>query len=288
MIDKPVGPTSFDVVARLRRAARQRRIGHGGTLDPIASGVLPVFLGRATRLARFSSDAGKEYRATIRLGVETTTYDSEGETVAVADASHVSRSTVEAALDGFKGEIDQQPPMYSAIQIGGQRLYELARKGQEVARPVRRVTIHEIRLIGFQPPDLVIDVVCSKGTYIRSLAHDLGSALGLGAHLSGLRRTRSGAFTVDQAVPLEAVERTFEAGAGAALLLSADAVVVDLPRLSLDQPDVVRFQHGQRVGQPAPKGATARVYGPDQAFLGLAVERDGHWKPDIVFGARES
>lgn len=288
VVDKPVGPTSFDIVARIRRASRQRRIGHGGTLDPLASGVLPLFLGRATRLAQFSADAGKEYRATIRFGAETTTYDAEGEITRTAPVDTLTREAIERALERFVGEIEQLPPMYSAVQVGGQRLYALARQGREVERPTRRVTIFSARLVEFQPPEATVEIACSKGTYIRSLAHDLGRAVEVGAHLTALRRTRSGPFTLEQAVPVEVAEEAFRSGNAAQLLLPADAAVQELRAVTLDGADVVRFQNGQQVGHGAPAGAQSRIYSPDGEFLGLARAQDGRWQPDIVFGARTS
>ncbi|MFW5942793.1 MAG: tRNA pseudouridine(55) synthase TruB, partial [Chloroflexota bacterium] len=193
-VDKPLHLTSHDVVARVRRLCDTRRVGHAGTLDPLASGVLVLAVGRATRLLEYVVGQPKEYQARVRLGQETNTYDGEGEITAQRPVP-VTRADVEQALQQFRGDIAQIPPMYSALKKGGKRLYELARQGKEVEREARRVTIYDLEILTWDRPVLTVRVRCSTGTYIRSLAHDLGQALGTGAYLSGLRRTAIGAFS---------------------------------------------------------------------------------------------
>jgi tRNA pseudouridine55 synthase len=208
IVDKPAGITSHDAVARVRRALAVKRIGHAGTLDPEATGVLVLGVGRGTRLLQFLSASDKEYAADILLGVETTTQDASGEVLSTADASTITRDRVESALAAFHGEIEQVPPMVSAVKVGGERLYKRALRGEEVAREPRMVTIYAIALEEFSPGERArarVRVRCSKGTYIRTLAHDLGRALGVGAHVSTLRRTASGSFREEDAVQLDVV-----------------------------------------------------------------------------------
>lgn len=205
ILDKPRGLTSHEVVARVRHAIKLRPVGHTGTLDPMATGVLVVCVGQATRISEYLLAHDKTYRATIRLGIETDTYDADGQ-ISAAHAVNVDEAAARRALTKFIGDIRQVPPMHSAIKREGQKLYELARAGIEVERPARPVTIHAIDLLDWQSPDLTIDVKCSAGTYIRSIAHDLGQELGTGAHLIALRRTASGPFTVDEAITLDSFE----------------------------------------------------------------------------------
>ncbi|MBI3178641.1 MAG: tRNA pseudouridine(55) synthase TruB [Deltaproteobacteria bacterium] len=206
VIDKPVGPTSHDVVAQVRRLLREKKVGHTGTLDPLATGVLPLVIGRATKVARYLTGGDKVYRATFRLGVSTTTFDADGEVTAQRPVN-VTRDQVDAALGEFVGDITQIPPMYSAKKVQGKRLYELARQGVEVEREPKHVKVHWIKLLALQGPDLTVEVRCSAGTYMRALAHDVGEALGCGGHLKELRRLAAGAFTLDDAVMLDALER---------------------------------------------------------------------------------
>lgn len=207
LIDKPQGITSHDIVRRVRRKLGIRRIGHGGTLDPLATGLVPVAVGDATRLLEFFSDSDKGYAATMRLGVTTDSQDAEGTVVATGDWLSLTCAEVETAIGALQGEIDQVPPMFSALKQNGVPLYRLARQGMEVDRPSRRVTIRSITMTACELPDVSFDVICSKGTYVRTLAHDIGQALGCGAHLTALHRFRHGPYVVAQAVPLE----TFEA-----------------------------------------------------------------------------
>ncbi|OTA40349.1 MAG: pseudouridine synthase, partial [Symbiobacterium thermophilum] len=238
---KPPGMTSHDVVAFVRRALGVKKAGHTGTLDPGVAGVLPVCVGRATRLAEYIAGSDKAYRAEITFGVATDTQDGFGEVVAEADASHLTRGDVAYALTRFHGPIEQVPPMVSAVKVGGKRLYELARKGVEVEREPRRVFIHRLQLLDFRPgprPVAYIDVVCSKGTYVRTLAHDLGRFLQVGAHLSYLVRTRSGPFVLAQAATLE------ELAAGKARLLPPAAALGDMPRVTVSGRAAARVLHG--------------------------------------------
>lgn len=227
VVDKPVGPTSFAIVRAARRQTGVRKVGHGGTLDPLASGVLPICLGEATKLAQFLLDADKEYQATIGFGVETDTYDAAGKVVATADARHLSEDQVRAALARFVGEQQQIPPMFSALKRDGRPLYAHARAGEVVERAARTVRIMTLDLVAFASPEVTVTMRCSKGTYVRSLAHDLGQALGTGAHLTALRRTRSGPFTLAQAISPEALSaRPLPLVAPAAALAHLPSIVV--------------------------------------------------------------
>ncbi|MEM5781232.1 MAG: tRNA pseudouridine(55) synthase TruB, partial [Lawsonibacter sp.] len=230
IIDKPAGWTSMDVCAKLRGIFREKRIGHAGTLDPMATGVLPVFVGRATRAVEFASEGDKEYVAGLVLGIVTNTQDTTGE-VLRRQLFSGTRRDLEAVLEQFRGDILQLPPMYSAIKINGKKLYELARKGREVERQLRPVTIHSLTLEdGSGQDEFVLRVRCSKGTYIRTLCHDIGQALGCGGAMSSLRRTMAAGFTLDDSVSLDQVQ---QAGDPASLLLPVDAYFAQRPILSL-------------------------------------------------------
>jgi tRNA pseudouridine55 synthase len=284
VIDKPVGWTSFDVVARARRLLGERRIGHAGTLDPAATGVLPLAVGAARKTLEFLADASKTYEAEVTFGVETDTWDRDGAIVATADAGGLTRERVEAAVAPFRGSFAQTPPMHSAIKIGGRKLYELARKGEEIARPARPVTIHALDLLAWEPPVARLRVDCSKGTYIRSLAHDLGAALGTGAHLSALRRTRTGPFTLADAVTLDELAVADLPADWPRLALPADAPLADWPALRLDAEAAARWRQGRPI--PAADGAAGRcrVYDNAGAWLGIGeATPDGRaWRPTKV------
>jgi tRNA pseudouridine55 synthase len=218
VVDKPLGVTSFDVVRQVRRAARVRRVGHGGTLDPLASGVLPICLGEATKLAQFLLDADKEYTFTVCFGVETDSEDASGAVTARADAGGMDAGLVERALAGFRGTITQVPPVYSALKRAGRPLYDYARAGEAVTPDARSVVIHALELVAFRGPEAVdLSVRCSKGTYVRALARDLGRTLGPGAHVTALRRTRSGPFALADAQPLDEVVAALSSGEGSRL-----------------------------------------------------------------------
>lgn len=276
-VHKPEGPTSHDVVDRIRRHTGIRRVGHGGTLDPFATGVLVVCLGKATRLAEFLIGSPKEYRAVVELGRSTDTYDRTGQVTAEHDPSGVTREQVEAALARFRGRVLQVPPPFSALKKGGVPLYRLARAGQKVQPDPREVEIARLDLVGWDPPRLTLEVACSAGTYIRSLAHDLGQALGCGAHLVDLVRLRSGRFRLEEAVPLEAI---LAAGPGEwrRWLLPLEVAVEHLPRVDLEAEEVRRLS----LGQPVPAGENplaqpgdlARGHGPEGDLVALL-----RWNP---------
>ncbi|HEX9035548.1 MAG TPA: tRNA pseudouridine(55) synthase TruB [Ktedonobacterales bacterium] len=274
VIDKPTGMTSHDVVARVRRLAGQRRVGHAGTLDPAATGVLLVLLGQATRVAEYLSDSGKEYRAVVRFGIETTTYDAEGKVVHEAPVT-LTREQIESVMPAFLGVIQQRPPVYSAIKRGGVPLYALARAGKAVEAPLRMVRIDALNIISWEAPDLTIDVNCGKGAYIRSLAHDLGAILGPGAHLASLVRTRSGPFTLAQAISLEQFADSLSTGAWRDMLFAADEALLDWRAAILGAETARMFRDGRELrfgkayGVPVEADELARVYSTSGAFLGI-------------------
>ncbi len=245
VVDKPEGPTSFDVIRVVRRALGITRVGHTGTLDPMATGVLPICLGESTRIAQFLTEGDKTYEAVVRLGASTDTQDRTGTVLAEADPSSIGREQLEAALDRFRGEIEQVPPMYSAVKVDGKRLYELARSGQEVERTARRVTIYEAKVLAFSPPEATLRVHCSKGTYLRTLAHDLGELLGCHAHLTALRRIQSGPFRIEQSLPLDELKK-LPPDEIARRLVSPREALSALPELALDARAAKRLAHGQR------------------------------------------
>lgn len=267
IVNKPQDFTSFDVVAKLRRLAGTRRIGHGGTLDPMATGVLPVFIGGATRAADFAASQDKEYVAGFQLGVITDTQDSTG-TVLSQKEKKVDKQAVKQALADFVGEIQQLPPMYSAIQIGGKRLYELARKGKEIERPRRTITISKMELLDFSEESQTgfFRVVCSKGTYVRTLCHDLGEALGTGGMMTALQRTRAGIYDLQQAYTLTEIEEAAEAGTFARLLIPVDSLFGRYPAVELDDYGRERAFHGafitaEHTDREIPEeGSIARFY----------------------------
>ena len=274
VIDKSAGWTSQDVAAKLRGVFHERRVGHGGTLDPMATGVLPVFIGRATRAAEFLESAEKEYVAGLRLGVVTDTQDTSG-TVLETNSACVTRAQLEAALRQFLGPIEQIPPMYSAIKINGQKLYELARRGQEVARRPRSITIHALELLEGESADWTIRVRCSKGTYVRTLCHDLGRALGCGGCMSSLRRTRAGSFTLAQAVTMQQV-LDFAAGQDPQqLLMPVDAVFAAHPPLIVTLGQAAKLKNGAQVKDWQFQPGTYRVYAEDGEFLLLGRVEGG-------------
>jgi tRNA pseudouridine55 synthase len=256
VVNKPRGWTSHDVVGRIRRLTHQKRVGHAGTLDPMATGVLLVCLGRATRVAEYLMGSDKTYRAVMRLGVETDTFDADGQVIATRPVA-VDESELRAVLARFIGEIDQVPPMYSALKRDGKPLYKLARQGIEVEREPRRIRVHDIALRAWQPPDATIDVRCSSGTYIRSLAHDIGAALGCGAHLIALTRLASGSFYIDDAVTLKDLEDLKDLRG---LLHPLDAALQDLPALTLDADQARRIVSGQAIPLMGVKATAGTLY----------------------------
>ncbi len=278
IIDKPQGWTSMDVCAKLRGMFHEKRVGHAGTLDPMATGVLPVFLGRATRAVEFASDSDKEYIAGLKLGVSTNTQDTTGETLETRPVN-VSREDVAAALARFTGDIEQVPPMYSAIKINGKKLYELARKGKEVERKPRPVTIHALELLEDEVPpgtDYLLRVACSKGTYVRTLCHDIGQALGCGGCMSSLRRVKAAGFTLADRVTLETVQAAVDRGEGESLLLPVDLCFPDRPLLLLrGAGPEKKLRNGASLSARDLPDGEYRVYGMDRTFLALCRVADG-------------
>ncbi len=281
VVDKPRGVTSFDVVAATRRALGVRRVGHAGTLDPLATGVLPVCVGDATKLVPFLMGGDKEYEAEARLGVTTDTLDAEGKVTSEMDAAGIGRADVEAALAAFRGPILQRPPMHSALKVNGQRLYDLARQGIEVERVERPIIVHSLTLTAFSSPTLALHIRCGKGTYIRSLIADLGAALGVGAHMTALRRTRVGAFTLATAVAPDALSPTMP------LMSPADALA-DHASLQLAAEQVRDVRDGKvRVIEAlvVPEGAHehVRLLGPDGMLIAVAKVDEGRLTLARVF-----
>jgi tRNA pseudouridine55 synthase len=283
IIDKPSGLTSHDVVQRVRRATTIRQVGHAGTLDPMATGVLVVCLGRATRVSEYLLGHDKAYRATIRLGLETNTYDADGEIVATR-AVNVERAEVEQALAHFVGEIQQVPPMVSAIKRDGHKLYELARRGIEIERAARSVVIHGLELRDYQAPDVALEVSCSAGTYIRSLAHDLGAALGTGGHLIELTRTAAGPFTIDQAIPLADFEAAARAGQWHTHLRTIDEALSDWPLVVLAEPDRIRAVNGAPIFTLKLAGTRCRAHDERGQLIALLIfdQKQLWWRAEKV------
>jgi tRNA pseudouridine55 synthase len=269
LLDKPLGLSSNEALQQAKRLYRAEKAGHTGTLDPLATGLLPLCFGAATKFSQISLDADKRYLATLKLGVTTTTADAEGEVIERRDV-RATRAELEAACAQFTGLIRQVPPMYSALKRYGKALYEYARAGIEVEREARNVTIHGIDITGGDHDFWMLDVRCSKGTYIRTLAEDIGKVLGCGAHLSALRRTGSGSLTLDGAVTLDELAALSESERDSALR-PADALVVEWPVVRLNTEDTGRFLTGVRRRTPLPDAQHVRVYGPEpRAFLGGA------------------
>jgi len=273
VVDKPAGPTSFDVVRRVRSLLRVKKAGHTGTLDPMATGVLPVCIGPATKVAGLISEGRKSYDALIRLGVETDSQDAAGKVIAEAPVPDLSAKLLEALLARFRGSYLQVPPMFSAVKVGGKRLHELAREGAEVHREARPVEVYQLTLRDFSASEISVSLTCSKGFFVRSLAHDIGKELACGAHLKTLRRTRSGPFALEQALGLAqlAAIATSEGGAEAISkrLISANQALAHLPAIRVSEADAHRVVHGVPIEAP-PGTGMVRVLGPDGALLAIA------------------
>ena len=277
IIDKPAGWTSMDVCAKLRGMFHEKRVGHGGTLDPMATGVLPVFIGRATRAVEFAADSDKEYIAGLKLGVVTNTQDITGEVLEERPVD-VTGEQLRAALARFTGDIEQVPPMYSAVKINGKKLYELARKGREVERRPRSVAIRTLELLGWPEAgeDFTLRVACSKGTYVRTLCHDIGQTLGCGGCMSALRRVKAAGFTLEDSVSLEAVQAAVDRGEGESLLLPVDRYFAGLPVLLLKTAGAEKkVRNGAPLRVPGAADGDYRVYGADKTFLALGRVSDG-------------
>ncbi|MBK1691457.1 tRNA pseudouridine(55) synthase TruB [Ectothiorhodospira mobilis] len=283
LLDKPSGYTSNQALQRVKYLFRARKAGHTGSLDPLATGLLPLCFGEATKVSGFLLDADKHYRVTCRLGQRTLTGDAEGEVVETHPVPSLTAEQVEAVLADFRGGIQQVPPMYSALKHQGQRLYDLARKGQEVERQPRQVHIHALECLALEGDLLTLDVVCSKGTYIRTLVEDIGAALGCGAHVTVLRRLGLGAYAHPEMIPLERLEALAEEGPGAldAVLRPVDEALAHWPAVELDADSAFYLRQGQAVFVP---GCSAhgwlRVYGPEHRFLGIGrLQDDGRVAP---------
>ena len=292
VVDKPIGPTSHDIVGLIRRMAATKRVGHGGTLDPFASGVLPVFLGRGTRVVEFHLADRKRYRATVCFGASSTTDDLEGE-LTPASGPAPSRDDIETALPGLTGPISQRPPAYSAIKVGGRRAYAMARAGETVTLAERQVTIHDLSLVSWDDTDperpiAVLDVECSAGTYIRALARDLGDRLGNAAYLGALRRTAAGPFAQTDAIPLDAIRKAAaeDPEALARLLRPIDTGLERFPDVALTLGEVEAVARGQFIRPAAGFEAGAERYrlrAPDGALAAVAIEAPGgRLAPDKV------
>jgi len=302
-VNKPQGMTSFGTIAAVRRLTGERRVGHAGTLDPEATGVLPICLGKGTKITKFLTDTTKVYHAEIELGRASDTYDSSGQTTQRGDPSGISQEQLKAALAAFQGRIQQTPPMYSAVKYRGKRLYELARAGIQVERPSRPVRIDRLELTDWQPPLITIEVVCGKGTYIRSLAHDLGQVLGCGANLKSLVRLRCGLFGIGDAISLTQLEDAARHGYWYKLVYPLDTVFLDWAAIVVNETTEQQVRNGQSLalgsqtsGQetacPAeyslagsPSRNHCRVYDLDGCFLGVLRfhPESRRWHPERVF-----
>jgi tRNA pseudouridine55 synthase len=277
LVDKPVGVTSNFALQKVKRLLGAAKAGHAGTLDPLASGLLIALFGEATKFAGLLLDSDKEYLATLKLGETTATGDAEGDVLETRPVA-TSAGEILAVLKRFQGEIEQVPPMHSALKRDGVPLYKLARKGQSVERQPRRVRILELEQLAFRTPTLELRVRCSKGTYVRTLAEDIGAALGCGAHLAGLRRTGSGRFRVDNAVPVAALE-TMGPPERRAHVIGLDALLVDLPRVDLDAALAAKLRNGQSLPLPALSEGVSAVYGPGGALIGIGRAEQGTLHP---------
>lgn len=286
VIDKPAGMTSHDVVGRVRRLVGMKRVGHGGTLDPFATGVLVVAVGRATRILQYVQNSQKGYRAHIVLGAETDTADIDGVLTGAGDRdTWPDADEVTSATGAFVGEIEQAPPAYSAIKVRGRKLYELARAGEQVDIPKRAVTVHEIEIVTYEPPDLVLDIRCGKGAYVRSIARDIGVMLGTRAYCHSLRRTNSGALCLADAWTLEELAERDIRDHWPRIALHPDAALTTLPAAILGGRDQDAWYHGRSVLLPRSgddPGTFARAYGEDGRFLGIGNWADDRLKPTLV------
>jgi tRNA pseudouridine55 synthase len=282
LLDKPPGLSSNAALQRAKRAFDAEKAGHTGTLDPLASGLLPLCFGEATKFAQFLLDATKRYTATVRFGVTTTTGDAEGQVLEMRPVA-LARSDVEAVLPNFTGRLAQVPPAFSALKFEGRSHYEYARAGIEVPRPARAIEILDLSLLGWNAPDAVLDVTCSKGTYVRVLAEDIGRELGCGAHLAGLRRTATGGFGIADAVTLERLE-AMRPDERASVLLPAAVLLRDLPTLRLGAADAARFRQGAPVLAPESADGACAAFDGDN-LLGVAFVAAGLAQPRRVVAA---
>ncbi|OGO24263.1 MAG: tRNA pseudouridine(55) synthase TruB [Chloroflexi bacterium RBG_16_50_9] len=285
-INKPPGKTSFSIVATVKRLSRERRVGHAGTLDPDASGVLPVCLGRGTRIVEFLLNDTKTYLAHIELGTTTDTYDGSGQIARKSDPSGINQTQLESALEAYRGSIQQTPPMFSAVKHRGQPLYELARAGVQIERKSRTVIIYRLELLSWQPPLATLEIDCSKGTYIRSLAHDLGQSLGCGAYLKSLVRTRCGLFHIINAIPLPQLEEAFRYGYWQHFVYPIDIVLQHHGAIIVNKTteDIIKTGGALSLEHRADDVHHCRAYTLDGNFLGVLRRghRKGLWQPHKV------
>ncbi len=286
-INKPSGVTSHDVVESVRKILHERRIGHTGTLDPLATGVLVLCTGKATRIARYLEAGEKEYKAVMRLGVTTDTLDSEGQVLETRQYLPPDRQKIIDVMQGFTGAIMQRPPAYSAVKVAGVPSYKLAREGKAELLAPRLVTIFSIELTAFADPLVSLLVRCSKGVYIRTLCAEIGDALGMGAHLTGLERTRSGRFSIDHAVTLERLQEMIEAGNAAQAVTPIDDALIDFPSVPISEEETIRVLHGNQINCPASLANSARdlvrLHDSAGRLLALARISAGVLKPELVF-----
>lgn len=286
VVDKPVGVTSHDVVKVIRKGTDIRRVGHTGTLDPRASGVLVVLIGPAVRLSEYLSASDKRYQAIIKFGIATDTYDTEGKQVGeTKSVDHITEQDIHQLLRDYEGKIQQYPPSHSAAKVGGEKAYEKARRGEEVELEPREIDVYNLELLEWAPPEAVIDVYASSGTYVRSLANDLGNDLGVGAHLTGLRRTKNGQFTLRDAVRLRELKDAFVAGDWYKYLIPAAETLSDWHTVILDEDELERIKHGQRIPAEAGDSGMARALSQQGDLIALleAIEEDQEWQPRKVF-----
>jgi len=284
VVDKPIGMTSHDVVQIIRKGTNIRRAGHTGTLDPRASGVLVILVGPAVRLSEYVSASDKRYQAVIQLGTTTDTFDADGRVLSTTSVD-ISEKQFNDVLQSFVGEIQQVPPPYSAVKVKGKKAYELAREGEEVDLEPRMINVYNLELLEWAPPEAVIDVYCSSGTYVRSLAHDLGEKLGCGAHLIGLRRTKSGRFTLRDAVPLRKLRESFDDNSWSEHLIPAAEALSDWPAIDLTPEELDIVKHGRRIAGTPGLGNMARAISPEGDLISL-LEFDyesNEWQPKKVF-----
>jgi len=284
IVDKPVGPTSHQVVSIVRRGTGIRKVGHAGTLDPRASGVLVLCLGSATRLSEYLSTASKRYQAVIRFGSATQTYDAEGDVV-LQTGNAPTRKEIDEILPEFMGDISQVPPPYSAIKVKGSKAYELAREGKEVELDPRIITIYDLKVSSYKAPDLALEIECSAGTYIRSIAHDLGERLSTGAHLAALRRVKSGPFSIDDAIPFPKLEVGFMVDKWEKYIVPALDALPDFPVVKVSHDDLEHVKHGHRISAaPGSSGLARAVSGDGELVAILEAAEDGTlWHPRKVF-----
>jgi len=284
IVDKPVGPTSHQVVSIVRRGTGIRKVGHAGTLDPRASGVLVLCLGSATRLSEYLSTASKRYQAVIRFGSATQTYDAEGDVV-LQTGNAPTRKEIDEILPEFMGDISQVPPPYSAIKVKGSKAYELAREGKEVELDPRIITIYDLKVSSYKAPDLALEIECSAGTYIRSIAHDLGERLSTGAHLAALRRVKSGPFSIDDAIPFPKLEVGFMVDKWEKYIVPALDALPDFPVVKVSHDDLEHVKHGHRISAAPGSSGLARAVSGDGELVAIleAVEDGTLWHPRKVF-----